>query len=104
MMRAVVAAGPLALAGLIADARADEPVRIGLEIPLSPPGDLAATQASAAETGSFQSWTADPVKFPRADGPFWRNWAPPILILRYTEPDQDWRQADILLERAGTVR
>lgn len=57
----------------------------------------------ALETGSFKSWTADAVKFPRADGPFWHNWAPPILILHYTQPNQDWRQADILLEHAGTA-
>jgi branched-chain amino acid transport system substrate-binding protein len=57
----------------------------------------------ALETGSFKSWTADPVRFPRADGPFWHNWAPPILILHYTQPNQDWRQADILLEHVGTA-
>jgi branched-chain amino acid transport system substrate-binding protein len=58
----------------------------------------------ALETGSFKSWTADTVKFPRADGPFWHNWAPPILILHYTQPNQDWRQAEILLEHAGTAQ
>jgi len=58
----------------------------------------------ALETGSFKSWTADSVKFPRADGPFWHNWAPAILILHYTQLNQDWRQADILLEHAGTTR
>jgi branched-chain amino acid transport system substrate-binding protein len=56
----------------------------------------------ALETGSFKSWTADPVRFPRADGPFWHNWAPPILILHYTQPNQDWREAEILLEHVGT--
>jgi branched-chain amino acid transport system substrate-binding protein len=59
--------------------------------------------AQALESGTFKSWTADPVKFPRADGPFWHNWAPPILILHYTQPNQDWRQADVLLEHAGTA-
>jgi branched-chain amino acid transport system substrate-binding protein len=57
----------------------------------------------ALETGSFKSWAVDPVRFPRADGPFWHNWAPPILILHYTQPNQDWRQADILLEHVGTA-
>jgi branched-chain amino acid transport system substrate-binding protein len=57
----------------------------------------------ALETTSFKSWTADPVTFPRADGPFWHNWTPPILILHYTQPNQDWRQADILLEHVGTA-
>jgi len=58
----------------------------------------------ALETGSFKSWTADAVTFPHADGPFWHNWAPPILILHYTEPNQDWRQAEILLEHAAAAR
>ena len=58
----------------------------------------------ALETGSFKSWTADPVRFPRADGPFWHNWAPPILILHYTQPNQDWREAEIRLEHVGTAR
>ena len=57
----------------------------------------------ALETGSFKSWAVDPVRFPRADGPFWHNWAPPILILHYTQPNQDWRQADMLLEHVGTA-
>ncbi len=57
----------------------------------------------ALEKGSFKSWTVDPVTFPRADGPFWHNWAPPILILHYTEAGQDWRQADILLEHAAAA-
>jgi branched-chain amino acid transport system substrate-binding protein len=58
----------------------------------------------ALETGSFKSWAADPVKFPRAEGSFWHNWAPPILILHYTQPNQDWRRADILLEHAAAAR
>ncbi len=57
----------------------------------------------ALETGSFKSWTTDAVTFPRADGPFWHNWAPPILILHYTEPNQDWRQAEVLLEHAAAA-
>src|SRR5260370_20064269 len=44
MMRGVVAAGLVVLAGSMASARGDEPVKIGLEIPLSPPGDPAAGQ------------------------------------------------------------
>lgn len=49
----------------------------------------------ALETGTFESWPDGPVTFPRADGPFWHNWAPPILILQYTKPEQDWREAEI---------
>jgi branched-chain amino acid transport system substrate-binding protein len=89
-MRAVVAAGLAALAGWVANARADEPVRIGLEIPLSPPGDPAAGQLirRGAELA---------VEYVNGVGGG-------ILGGRKIEPDQDWRQADILLEHAGTAR
>jgi branched-chain amino acid transport system substrate-binding protein len=49
----------------------------------------------ALETGSFKSWATADVTFPRADGVFWHNWAPPIIILHYTKPNQDWRDADL---------
>lgn len=51
----------------------------------------------ALEEGTFDGW-AGPVTFPRADGPFWHTWIPPVLILQYTEPMQDWREAKILFE------
>src|SRR6202011_2596811 len=38
----------------------------------------------ALETGTFKSWTSSPVTFPRAEGVFFHNWSPPILILHYT--------------------
>jgi branched-chain amino acid transport system substrate-binding protein len=56
----------------------------------------------ALETGSFKSWTATPVTFPRAEGVFFHNWSPPILILHYTSANQDWKTADIIVEHAGT--
>jgi branched-chain amino acid transport system substrate-binding protein len=49
----------------------------------------------ALESGTFESWPDVPVTFPKAEGPFWHNWAPPILILQYTKPEQDWREAEI---------
>jgi branched-chain amino acid transport system substrate-binding protein len=49
----------------------------------------------ALETGSFKSWATTDVTFPRADGVFWHNWAPPIIILHYTKSDQDWRDAEL---------
>jgi branched-chain amino acid transport system substrate-binding protein len=55
----------------------------------------------ALETGTFKSWAAADVAFPRADGVYFHNWTPPILILRYTKPNQDWREADVILEHAG---
>lgn len=57
----------------------------------------------ALETGKFMSWAAGNVTFPRAEGVYWHNWSPPVLILQYTAPGQDWKQADVLLEYAGTA-
>jgi branched-chain amino acid transport system substrate-binding protein len=57
----------------------------------------------ALETGSFKSWTAAAVTFPRAEGVFFHNWSPPVLILQYTAADQDWKDASIILEHAGSA-
>ena len=56
----------------------------------------------ALETGRFQSWTAAPVTFPRAEGVFFHNWSPPVLILQYTAPGQDWKEAAVVVEHAGS--
>ena len=56
----------------------------------------------ALETGSFKSWPSSPVTFPRAEGVFFHNWSPPILILQYTSANQDWKTADVIVEHAGT--
>ena len=55
----------------------------------------------ALETGKFESWAAGDVTFPRADGVFWHNWSPPVLILQYTEANQDWKNATVALEYAA---
>ncbi len=55
----------------------------------------------AMEDGKFTSWPAAAVTFPRAKGVYWHNWTPPILILRYTKPMQDWKEADVELEFAA---
>jgi len=52
----------------------------------------------ALETGTFKSWPDAPVTFPRADGVYWHNWVPPILILQFTKPGQDWKDADVVLQ------
>ena len=57
--------------------------------------------AKALEAGSFKGWTAAPVKFPRAEGVYWHNWSPPILILQMTELNQDWRKAPVVVEHVG---
>ena len=51
----------------------------------------------ALETGTYKSWPAAPVTFPRADGVYWHNWVPPVLIMHYTKPDQDWKEADVVV-------
>lgn len=51
---------------------------------------------SALETGKFKGWAAGEVTFPRADGVFWHNWSPPMQILHYTKPNQDWREAEVV--------
>ena len=52
----------------------------------------------ALETGTFKMWAAAPVKFPRADGVYFHNWSPPILVLHYTKPNEDWREAEVVLQ------
>jgi len=49
----------------------------------------------ALESGKFTSWPPGEVSFPAADGVYWHNWAPPIKILHYTAPNQDWREAEL---------
>ena len=51
----------------------------------------------ALETGTFKSWPDAPVTFPRADGVYWHNWVPPVLIMQYTKPMQDWKEADVVV-------
>lgn len=52
----------------------------------------------ALETGTFKSWPDAAVTFPRADGVYWHNWVPPILILQYTKLGQDWKEADVVVQ------
>jgi branched-chain amino acid transport system substrate-binding protein len=49
----------------------------------------------ALETGSFKGWSAVPVTFPQAEGPLWHNWSPPLLILKYTKPNQTNADAEV---------
>jgi branched-chain amino acid transport system substrate-binding protein len=57
----------------------------------------------ALKSGTFKTWAATPVTFPAAKGVYWHNWSPPILIIHYTTPNQDWRAADVELEHVGTT-
>lgn len=57
----------------------------------------------ALESGTFTSWAAAPVTFPAAPGPYWHNWSPPLLILRYTAPNQSWRDAPVIIAHSGTA-
>jgi branched-chain amino acid transport system substrate-binding protein len=56
----------------------------------------------ALASGSFKSWAASPVSFPEGKGVYWHSWSPPILILHYTKPNQDWREAEVVLQHVGT--
>jgi branched-chain amino acid transport system substrate-binding protein len=58
---------------------------------------------AALKSGTFKTWAATPVTFPAAKGVYWHNWSPPILIIHYTKPNQDWRTADVELEHVGIV-
>jgi branched-chain amino acid transport system substrate-binding protein len=58
---------------------------------------------AALEGGKFTSWAAVEVTFPRAEGVYWHNWSPPVLILHYTDANQDWRAAEVVVEYAGTA-
>ena len=55
----------------------------------------------ALEGGKFKSWAPGDVTFPRAEGVFWHNWAPPIIILHYTQPNQNWRDAELAYSQSG---
>lgn len=52
----------------------------------------------ALESGTFKSWPDAAVTFPRADGVYWHNWVPPVLILQYAKPLQDWKEAEIVVQ------
>jgi branched-chain amino acid transport system substrate-binding protein len=52
----------------------------------------------ALETATFKGWSDAPVTFPRAEGVYFHNWSPPILILQYTEPNQDWKKATVVTQ------
>lgn len=54
--------------------------------------------AATLETGKFESWPAGEVAFPKGEGAYWHNWSPPVLVLQYTKPGQDWREAEIAHE------
>jgi branched-chain amino acid transport system substrate-binding protein len=58
----------------------------------------------ALETGTFKSWPDVPVTFPRAEGVYWHNWVPPVLVVHYTKPLQDWKEADIEVQYAGSAK
>jgi branched-chain amino acid transport system substrate-binding protein len=55
------------------------------------------------ETRTFKNWTAAPVTFPLVEGVFFHNWSPPVLILQYTAANQDWKDASIVVEHAGSA-
>ncbi|WP_428674812.1 ABC transporter substrate-binding protein [Reyranella sp.] len=55
------------------------------------------TLIKTLEGGSYKSWPDAPVTFPKADGVYWHNWVPPVLILQMTQPKQDWKDAEVVV-------
>jgi branched-chain amino acid transport system substrate-binding protein len=55
------------------------------------------TLIKTLETGTYKSWPDAPVTFPKADGVYWHNWVPPLLILHFTQPKQDWKEAEVVV-------
>lgn len=53
------------------------------------------TLIKTLEAGTYKSWPDAPVTFPKADGVYWHNWVPPVLILHYTAAKQDWKDAEV---------
>jgi branched-chain amino acid transport system substrate-binding protein len=49
----------------------------------------------ALEEGSFIGWSTTPLTFPRAEGPLWHNWSPPLMILKYTKVNQTAADAEV---------
>ena len=74
------------IAQAVAQARSDDPKAV----------------TAALEAGTFETWTAGDVTFPKAEGVYWHNWSPPALILQYTAANQDWKDAEVALEFGGT--
>jgi branched-chain amino acid transport system substrate-binding protein len=50
---------------------------------------------AALEAGKFTGWSAVPVTFPRAEGPLWHNWSPPLMVLTYTANGQKAADAKV---------
>ena len=50
------------------------------------------------ENGKFAFWSSGDVTFPKADGVFWHNFSPPVLILQFQRPGQDWKEAEVAYE------
>jgi len=55
------------------------------------------TLIKTLESGTYKSWPDAPVTFPKADGVYWHNWVPPVLILQMTQPKQDWKDAEVVV-------
>jgi branched-chain amino acid transport system substrate-binding protein len=55
------------------------------------------TLIKTLEGGTYKSWPEAPVTFPKADGVYWHNWVPPVLILQMTQPKQDWKDAEVVV-------
>jgi len=50
----------------------------------------------ALERGRFDTWIGNGAAFPRAEGLYWHQWSPPLIILQYTQPGETYDKAPIL--------
>ena len=48
-----------------------------------------------ARGGIVHGLVDDPLTFPRAEGPLWHNWSPPLMVLHYTAKDQTPATAEV---------
>jgi branched-chain amino acid transport system substrate-binding protein len=54
----------------------------------------------ALRTGTFTHWNSDNVTFPEIGGPYWHQWAPPMMILQITSFRQPYTQMPIIAPAA----
>jgi branched-chain amino acid transport system substrate-binding protein len=55
---------------------------------------------AALERGRFDTWIGSGATFPQAEGVYWHQWSPPMVILQYTRVDETYDQTPILYPAA----
>lgn len=58
--------------------------------------DAKALITALEDPAGYEGWAGVPVTFPKdAPGAYYHNWIPPLLILQYTQANQNWRDAKV---------